>query len=534
MGPKELQQLILQTNCSETRFQHECELWGNIPKVVGQQKNDIWNTIVFSIFNCGNYLPQVFSKNKNYRLHPIVHILSKGLPQRSQFRNFSQITQHATTNAELLRFFQSAFFWSISGLHYNWSKIFIPVHKRVWLFDFFVRLDINWKTFFTKNVRLLFFVLKEHLCYLVRQQPALRQALIKKHNWLIFESDISRIMNNVRCVFATESAPFRSMLSKIQQHVPHSFPQQQPIPSETILNNSLFNLHHKEFGINISSNTFDELVDYNDLLRRKAIFNQAIYTLSETVHQNDYELNDEARLIHDNMNLVDKSFFNDLLLTNRLLDNVKIIPLPLHVAKQHAFAIQRRHDLYVHDAEKTRKCSEFYFCFCCEDAKCFVAKNQKNASNCVSSFGHQKLAHDPRTGACYCIGSSSRKKIKHIACADMPCVKIHVLGRIVVFYGNMFTLCSICGCLCSATMNDSFLEHQMYTCGHCTKKNNVDELFCTYCLRKSGSLKKYCLYNDIDANGSPWTTASLCLRHSRPAWKQTTILLKSELMEMFS
>lgn len=63
--------------------------------------------------------------------------------------------------SECETFFTNILLWSLSGLHYPHSCEAMGLARRLQLYDAFVAHPIDFKAFFTQNVRLLFFVVKE-------------------------------------------------------------------------------------------------------------------------------------------------------------------------------------------------------------------------------------------------------------------------------------------------------------------------------------------------------------------------------------
>jgi len=130
------------------------------------------------------------------------------------------------------------------------------------------------------------------------------------------------------------------------------------------------------------------------------------------------------------------------------------------------------------------------------------------------------------------MGTNTRRKQKETSCMAVPCLKISLFGKIVSFFGKPFTLCSLCGTLCSVRMNQCFLKKGMIACGNCEKESTEQE-FCGYCVRKSSSLMRYKIYNDEEPNKfkNPWSWIWLCPRHRNNHWTQDKILLRSSLFK---
>ena len=110
------------------KYRLEMNLYLNIPIIFDRKKSILWEQIVTTILDASVFLPIIFGQqitiDKVTKNIPIVHIIAKGLPQRSQFRNFLSISLDCLQKSpEFKLFFKQLFIWSITGVHYGWNRI---------------------------------------------------------------------------------------------------------------------------------------------------------------------------------------------------------------------------------------------------------------------------------------------------------------------------------------------------------------------------------------------------------------------------
>jgi len=200
------------------RYKLEMELYNAIPYIFDGSGSLEWTQITTTILDASVFLPVIFGPkiltDKTTKNIPIVHIISKGLPQRSQFRNFLTISLDCLKKSnEFQLFFKQLFVWSIIGVHYKWNKICLPLHKRIQLFELCCVQKTDWAKLISVNVRLFFFMIKEYLCFIIKQNPGLHDILVTSSDWIKYETEIFDVMNDVRNIFGTsDNNPLKQMM----------------------------------------------------------------------------------------------------------------------------------------------------------------------------------------------------------------------------------------------------------------------------------------------------------------------------------
>ena len=552
------EKLFLKIKRSKTyseRFYYEMVFYERIPLLTNKKYTNEhsfakeWQEITTTIFDGSIYLPILFGRkiqsDKSTKNVPIIHIISKGLPQRSQFRNFLSISLDCMDKSNDFKlFFKQLFVWSLTGVHYKWNKVCIPLHKRTELFTNCCVDDTNWRQVLSNNVRLFFFMIKEYLCFLVHQTPGLYSVLLKATEWNKYETEVFKIMNEVRSTFsACDQNPLKQMLVLSQKFLPRpnivNWPKTRlNETSNTILQKQIVLYNYLSEEIKPIPTSFCETIPaYEQEYRRLQLCYSKDATLSKLIEKSEI-LNEDVLSMYNQQTISKdrQERFVTMIFIHKLLKSIKITALPIHQVETQIDICVQRHDLNSSDKQFYKSLSTattYYFCLGCEDIKASYDYNQKKKENTVHSYGHTKLALDTMTGLTYCVGANSRRKQKQTCCMTTPCLKIPLLGNIVSFYGRNFTLCSLCGTLCTVKMNTSYLKKSMIACGNCCQNNSQQE-FCGYCMRKSSSLQCYKMYDDSTTNmprQNPWVRIWLCPRHRRNHWSPDKILLKSALFE---
>lgn len=534
-------QKINEASNYKIKYRLEMNLYLNIPIIFDGNKSIVWEQIVTTILDASVFLPIIFGQksilDKTTKNIPIVHIISKGLPQRSQFRNFLSISLDCLKKSpEFKLFFKQLFVWSIIGIHYSWNRICLPLYKRVQLFEFCCIQDSDWEKMLTINVRLFFFMIKEYLCFIIKQNPGLHNVLVQTTDWIKYETEIFNVMNEVRYIFATnDSNPLKQMLILTQKLLPRpnivNWPRLQQT-NRTPSTLKLFEFLQKAKYQPVISLKLETINHYKKELQRMRLRIYSNKNLCRILRVLELDEDMKVGECFNSSDEIKQQFYN-MMFVDKLLDSIRQTRLPIHHVENQLNVSIKRHDLNTSDekfVETLYSATTFYFCIGCQDVKACYDYGQKKKENTIFSYGHNKLALDPYSDKTYCMGTNTRRKQKETSCMAVPCIKISLFGKIVSFFGKSFTLCSLCGTLCCLRLNKCYLKKGMISCGNC-KKQTQDQEFCGYCVRKSSSLIKYRIYDDEnkDKFENPWSTICLCPRHRSNHWSKDKILLKSFL-----
>jgi hypothetical protein len=332
------------------------------------------------------FLPIIFGTkiltDKTTKNIPIIHIISKGLPQRSQFRNFLTISLNCLENSEDFKlFFKQLFVWSIIGIQYKWNTVCLPLYKRIQLFELCCVQNTNWDRILTVNVRLFFFMIKEYLCFIIKQNPGLHAILVAATDWIKYETEIFSVMNDVRQIFATsDNNPLKQMMTLTQKLLPRpnivNWPKiYQPLTETSEVTIFTF-LGKKGFQPNID-NKMETIGEYQHEMHRLRLLLSQCKLLAKTLHTLD--ISDEVNLSEAIGHISNKTlqdFFN-LMFVKKVLKSIQQTTLPLHQIENQLNAAIKRHDLNLSDPKfnKTLYASTtYYFCVGCEDVRMIFYK----------------------------------------------------------------------------------------------------------------------------------------------------------------
>ena len=484
-------------------------------------RDEEWELAIFNVANCGYYIPHVLLPSVRYNKDfPLVHLLYKALPQRCQFRNFSNVAlQYMDKYPQCEGFFKNVLLWSLTGVHYMHSDAGLGLQRRLQLYHAFIVDPIDFKAFFKSNVRLLFFVVKEYFIYLVNMQPGLRDALCTQHNWDRYETEITHIMNKIRYIFEHEdNDPWTTIKTLITKYIPRQIkcmrPKSMPyrrqlvdymwrnLPTMTWCGTSLNDFAERfrqvEFVLSHDAEWCRlayarPLGSKKSLNHYQSVWAGAIATMSPTTQRVVGEWAGCARVVAD----------------------IHLIDLPAHTVLAQKRTLRRRHDLEPDCSEADyTSVSSYYICIRCQCFRGFVPSGAAGKSNCYA-YGHRGLSYNYDTGAVYCASGTHRKKKKPDSSDAHPCIQIPLLGKVLSIFGERYTICIGCGATCKFGVVEGYKGDVL--CGYCTQRSSDSDVrHCAYCLRTSGAGKyiRFDCYNDVQ-RPQQWESIWLCAQHRR-------------------
>jgi hypothetical protein len=144
---------------------------------------------------------------------PVVHVLSKALPQRCQYRNLSEIlSTYSAAHPRFDGWLRRVLLCGLGGF-YPHCRERPSAELRARLYEgYFATGGAAWVAWLRAHTFLVFFALKEALCVLVRLEPALHAVLRGVYYWDVFEKTARDAMDVVRQLFTTNTrlgrAPF--------------------------------------------------------------------------------------------------------------------------------------------------------------------------------------------------------------------------------------------------------------------------------------------------------------------------------------
>ena len=130
---------------------------------------------------------------------PILHILSKALPQRCQYRNLKEICmEYCKKERGVLDWLKVCIECSLGG-YYPHCEDIVPFWVRISLYQGCIAsTKKTWIRWIERNGYLLFYIIKEYLVFAVRYEPALYEVVCGTYYWEEFEQTTKKAMRAVR------------------------------------------------------------------------------------------------------------------------------------------------------------------------------------------------------------------------------------------------------------------------------------------------------------------------------------------------
>jgi hypothetical protein len=496
------------------------------------------------MFNVSPFLQHVFNPDLQHvrnRSHPVFTVLLKILPQRSQYKFFVTLMNQCIHSPDFLFFIKSILFSGYTGFFYSWNSphLGIPLHRMFQLYEFFCIQPINWPLYIESNIRIIFFMIKEYVCFFIRLNPGLHSVLLSHLEWGTHEHHIFQTMNTVRALFYKNTVnPHRHMLLSSQKN---TLPSTQLYP------------HPSSSYQTLRLKALELLIERFPTIQTKDKVNFSSYSLlrkfanTQRFHVTDFfhRYIEESRFNLDiSIKINSLSYYDYVwILATELVQHIHCFCLPAHHYNFQLRALNKRFDIPLHDLKRLYTSSMGYFCFSCSEFTSNGFHSQHNRLSDSRSFalGHTNLFYDPLFSFAYCSGTHRQRKttsrpLGFLKCPMLPCIQIPLLGSVVSFLNKSYTLCYTCGVPTSSSScyftasTPSPSPLCTFCSSHNTHSTSTSSEFCIVCLRPAKRMRSICLYDDTQIHhGDPWSVASLCHRHFHSSWTSHTIVLKSSL-----
>lgn len=521
----------------------------------------------------------LFEDNRN-KPPPLLHLLSKALPQRCQYRNFREIARgYCATSSIVNDVVRCIVFLSLGGYYPHVSDTLVP-STRLELYQYWYGLDnsqiTNWVS---KNSLLLFYVIKELLVYLCEFDSALMVVVGSRYNWGHYVSTTIDTMTVVRNLWGTPQRNHRANIKQELQRTHtrnckhlHTLPG--PTTMSKITNAIVMRFYEKKrttpqpevavqclFNIaQTINNGCDELTPwcgFKPQIVRQMVANPRY---NPNAAQLGRRWDEMVEAVDDEKNFArfedwDESQYSRVEMTVlqlRLIQQVRIVRLPYHFLHSQYHAVCRRFDIHPQATLDIERASTFYICLACQAFKGFAvdSMNEKTKIN-VTASGHDKVAYDDETGLIYCskhknerqTGPNTKYKqrvalLHHIGCAHQKgceqtrCLPVNLLGNLILCYGQAYTLCFACGAPCVFRQGTA----PRFTCGCCEEQEPKEE-HCLFCRTKRGAKSRvwsrvWCLDDvESDPTARVLSQCSLCPVHSFRGIDRRRIWLRSTLLQ---
>ena len=538
------------------------------------------------VINCN-----FFSETK--KNHPLVHLISKSLPQRCTIRNLSDILhEYSRKHDYVYDFVISCMKCSMLGL-YKDNIIRPPFHIRKVLISVFKEKT---KTEFLQwmlmdHQQLLFYIIKEFLVFACRLVPSLYNEIIRRYSWSKFEEGVQTAMNAVRKYdFWDETDPLmftnvENMLASVnKQQIHHLY---RPIKSSfafAVLSecirldeekcvtrgNMVTDLSWKDIMYKIAVRTKDKMIPFY-LLECFHVSNNSINTMNQ-IQEMFMEEGSKSSLKQFLSGLPRNEFeaIRDFAEAYDRKANVRIFDLPCHTYINQCIALRRKHRVK-NGVELPKHVGEILLCLNCKSFRSFenYKDNKGNVQN-LYAYGHQKVLveDDCEELKVYCgkrcdksdgkkrhnysseyssflhlsedqlarnnnerqrkrEAKEMRKDYENKICSQTELVKINLLGRILQFYGKLYTICPSCGNP-MAYSGKYFNGKNGFYCGCCLSEEGqlYTTISCSHCLAIKNNESWQPLTVRGETNEEERRQIYLCNSCYKPWIRDSTQLLK--------
>ena len=488
---------------------------------------------------------------------PIVHLLSKSTPQRCQIRSLSHIVyNYSRLHDEVFHFLVNCLKCSLMGVYRGVARPDFATRKR--LHTVFDHMDKHTFLLWMKegHQQLLFFIMKEYLVFAAQCLPSLRTELMDRYNWSQFETTVTDAMNKVRTTTTDmQFAGIENLLLSVNKSQTNLY---RPIKHPFVY--FVLQEFEREDDINC---VMDTNIDHThirlvyDMLQRvprgplpfewleyfgtpQAVWEQAQRVQAQ---MEDDGIKLPLRTFITSLTPTTKSALRCIAIAYEMHNNIRMFTLPVHTTVEQVRALRQLHN--VPDGDEAPDMGRGLVCIQCKKFKGFVAHMKAGKAVNLFAYGHSKVLIDYATGGMHCgrkcdkvdkkreinaefepqsvttarevkrIAKEYRKDVRNKLCASTELMQVPLLGNILQFYGNIFTVCPQCG---------SFMKYdpkQMYNgmyCGCCIKDGKrIGEIQCTRC-------------GDRQHLGDPIMVTSgesiyLCKQHYKPWIREATAVL---------
>jgi len=503
------------------------------------QLDDVTAAFQYCSFFCGGRRTEV----------PIVHVMSKALPQRCQFRNLKEIcTKYCDVHPYFVQWMSKVVLCSLGG--YYEHSVAVCDAIRIQLVHGFLHTSTDeWKRWIHSHHYVLFYAIKELISVLVKLDPALHETLRSTYQWNMF-CKTSRDGMKIACRVMHENhahsrglfTDVNAALAKFNMHSLQFLYKLPRVDLIRFLYQTTQLCRQRKYWLSpqnmqrvtASFACDDELsaliknvATYRYLYPKIAIsswvgiFSAAARVVARRVEAGFFDNTMSLKLATDlfaGLPARDFAAVNLYISCLFSVDAIHVFRLGAHTLQQHAAA---------------GNSSVYYVCPACCTFKGFVVGQNGGQTN-FHARGFSKIMLDDETGHLYCArrdtrhrGSSHRNAKKNTnkqlarihrraeeyrKCAVTQLVPVEMAGVVLQCYGKLYVLCASCCKPCVFDMANSTTAG--ICCPVCVlnhrQPHHLPRDLCFFCgvLCKNG---RHWL-NDIMLQNSERT--QLCRRHA--------------------
>ena len=500
--------------------------------------------------NVINYIPDCsFWSDIRSKSNPIVHVLSKGLPQRCQIRNMREILNKYSRKHEMVyEFIFACLKCSLLGM-YKTCMVRPPLNIRIRLYRKFNTISkaelLQWML--GDHQQLLFYVIKEFLIFGVRDIPSIYAEIERRYYWDKFEQCVNKAMNTVRSNIEDNEGimHFRGIENQLvainKQQVHHLFRPTRHLFCNVVLGECerIDDTHFVDYlrkemkdedrnlmyemavRVPLTDRTEFEWLKYFNVSEntiKKIVQIQETYILDGTKGPLKTFLSSLSRYefecVRDLCEAFDRKF------------NIRIFTLPVHTYIQQCKALRRKHGVD-NGHPMPDSVGETFICMECKQFKGFITKKERGKIVNLFAYGHSKVLINDETMELYCgkrsdkvdskkrnqvipeyssfvdvnideimsandirnrkrMAKEARKELRNHVCSKTPLVRLNMVGVLLEFYGKMYMICPTCANFMEVT-SENYTENGIY-CGCCLQHGKLyTSVSCEWCKACKGN-----------------------------------------------
>lgn len=492
---------------------------------------------------------------------PVVHMVSKALPQRCQYRNLNEICATYCCSADgFVPWLLKVLLCSLGG-YYPHCCAQVPTRVAAQLvrgtFETTRRQLAAWVRTHTPVV---FYVLKELVTVFVRLEPALHHVLCNTYHWAEFEKQATETMDKIRsmlrsapsgdvfasvhvgrlgarmsqtrCVYKAKRATFvqhmQQAMMLVRQRKYEEFMRtkedtRRQIAQTTRLHSDA--LRAALHGVVRNKGTMPHVTDRAWLRMLGATRRTArLWSLTRTRYENGSESPHATATTLQSLEGQQCALVNYYVQCLFNLTQIKTAQLPPHWLRRHTEALGR-----------TGAPATSYVCPACRSFKGFVVRDIHDKNFCA--MGYEKVMIDDADGTVWCARrqawyqrTGQRRKVDHSKrkaavmfkqlarsrrradeqrmCAKTRLVPVTLSGNALMCYGKMYTLCMTCAKPCAFDMLN--YHGAIFQCPVCFRgQQEVNPFACFFCGVVSRSRRGW--YTVVTDENQ---CLSLCRRHA--------------------
>ncbi len=462
------------------------------------------------------------------KMTPLVHILTKCTPQRCQIRSLAGIIyNYSRLHDDVYQFMRSITKASLLGIYEGCVRPSLNIRCAiVQAFDGLNRDQfLDWMQ--QDHQQLLFFSVKEYIVFATRFIPSLHNILRDNYRWDEFEKVVRRAMDNVRRMITEDVLPMTGVEHCIRDSSRGSTHMYRPrkttfcrvliqeceryCETHTLESaNSTLEPKHAQLLYQMLIRTQTERIpfawlqcfgvskkDTDMLVAQETLFRAdgARSKLRQAIQSLDVFLLERVRALAH-------AFFKKF--------NVRVFTLPMHVSLAQVKALRNMHN--IPDGVPAPGIGCTYVCFECKQFRGFVTHRCGSRLHNICAFGHNKVLIDDVQSKLYCgrrfdkldkkrssrgefaealelvktskqLAKEKRKEKQMEKCAMTELQPVNLVGNILQFYGNLYTICTRCGNYMK--YNPEHFDGNIF-CGCCIEDGVMfRDIRCNWCCGKT-------------------------------------------------